>query len=64
MSIFNPNIIQYESDIERYQRQKRLWNKIIDAAHEIDKRGKNASAYYIVCNEETAEAFVRQYPTS
>ena len=23
-----------------YQRQKRLWNKIIDAAHEIDKHKK------------------------
>ena len=64
MSVFNPNIIQDESDIEAFRKREKFYAAMIDAAHEIDKHGKNASAYYIMCNEETAEAFVRQYPSS
>ena len=64
MSIFDKDLITNESDIEAFKKREMLWKAMFDAACEIDKRGKNASAYYIVCNEETAEAWVGQYPSS
>ena len=64
MSIFSPDIIQNESDIEAFKKREMLWKAMFDAACEIDKRGKNTSAYYIVCNEEIAEVWAGQYPVS
>jgi len=58
MSLFNPNIIQDESDLERKIRDewmRTFMSKVAGAAHMINEKGKRAPGHYIVASQEIAE---------
>ena len=58
MSLFSPNIIQDESDLEREMRDewmKSFMSKVAGAAHMINEKGKRSPRHYIVASEQIAE---------
>lgn len=58
MSLFSPNIIQDESDLEREIRDeciRTFMSKMTGAAHMINEKGKRAPSHYIVASEQIAE---------
>ena len=58
MSVFSPDIIQDESDLEREKREewvRSFMSKVAGAAHTINEKGKRAPGHYIVASQEIAE---------
>ncbi len=58
MSLFSPNIIQDESDLEREIRNewiRTFMSKVTGAAYMINEKGKRAPSHYIVASEQMAK---------
>jgi ribosomal protein S16 len=58
MSLFNPNIMQDESDLEHEIRDERIrtfMSKVAEVTHTIREAGKRAPANYVVVSKEMAE---------
>lgn len=58
MSLFSPNIIQDESDLESYRRYeyiKKMMLQMTATSREINDRSKHAPSHYIVASEEMAK---------
>lgn len=58
MSVFNPDILEDESDINREKREeciRAFMSKMIGAAHMINEKGKCAPSHYIVASEQMAK---------
>ena len=57
MSIFNPNLIQDESDIIRWKIYEDMIRAINHASFEIDKKTKHYKTNYIVASTKVIEDF-------
>lgn len=65
MSLFNPNIIQDESDIELEKKRQAFMESLLNASNKVNKLSKKAKGVYVVMGRpDLGEAFVRQYPNS
>lgn len=55
MSLFNPNIIQDESDLQRVRREeyiKKMMSLLVD---NINSKSKHSRSHYIVVSKEVAK---------
>jgi hypothetical protein len=65
MSVFNPNIIQDESDIELEKKRQAFMESLLNAANEVNRLSKKGMGEYMVMGwPDLGKVFVRQYPNS
>ena len=65
MSLFSPNIIQDESDIELLKKHQAFMESLLKASNEVNELSKKAKSMYVIVGwQDLGEAFVGQYPSS
>lgn len=65
MSVFNPNIIQDESDIELEKKRQAFMESLLNAANEVNRLSKKGMGEYMVMGwPDLGKVFVGQYPNS
>lgn len=65
MSLFSPNIIQDESDIELLKKHQAFMESLLNATNKVNELSKKAKGVYVIMSwPDLGEAFVGQYPSS